>query len=88
MELGFGPKLSRVAAGLCPMLLLGGLEYAFGAWREFAISISLLALFLLLSVLLPVSSNVRRFAGRVARALDVLRPAEWLEDRFENPKRS
>ena len=84
MDLGFGPKFSRIAAGLCLFLLYGVLWYAFGPWEILAISISLLVLFLLLAVLLPESSIVRRFAGRVARVLDVLRLADWLEDRFEN----
>ena len=70
------------------MLLLGGLEYAFRGWKMLAVSIWLLAVFLLLSAFLPDSPVVRTFAGRVARSLDVLRLAEWLEDRFGNLRRS
>jgi hypothetical protein len=65
-------------------LILGLLEYAVGIWKIFAILISLVALFLLLSLLLPGSSAVRKLAGLVARALDVLHWSERLDDYFES----
>jgi hypothetical protein len=84
MDLGFGPRFSRVAAGVCLMLLLGSLEYLVGSRRILAVLISLLALILFLSLLLPGTAKVKMLAGRVARSLDVLRAAEWLENRFEH----
>jgi hypothetical protein len=81
LDLGFSPKLSRVAAGICLLLLLGLLDYVARRWKLIAIPISLVLLLLVLS---SWGSRARKFAGRVAKALDVTRLGEWLEDRFEN----
>ena len=91
MEQGFSPRLSRVAAGVCLILLVGILEHsvgvlrhAIGLWKILAILTSFVAALFLVPALSPVNSTVRSLAGRIARALDLLRIADWLEARFES----
>jgi hypothetical protein len=78
LEQGFAPRLSRVAAGLCACLLLGLLAHVFRGWKLIAIPI-----LILLPLFLVPQAVARKFSGNVAKALDVVRLAEWLDDRFE-----
>ena len=88
MEQGFGPKLSRVAAGICFFLLLLLLNYVFGLGRLLVITLSFLLLLCLLSIALPENSLVKKIVGRASKLLDASILLDWLEDRFEFPKRS
>jgi hypothetical protein len=82
LEQGFGPKLSRVAAGVCFFLFLGVLDYLLGPWVLLAIVLLPLLLALLAVVAFPKSS--RKVVGVVLRSLDIERLLGWLEERFEN----
>ena len=87
MEQGFGPKFSRVAAAACFLLFLGLLDYAFGL-RTLLGALLLFSFFVLLaSFALPHSVFVRRLVRTVARVLDLEGLLEWLEARFENPRK-
>ena len=85
MDLGFGPRLSRVAAGVCFILFVGGLEYLFGIWIVLCIVLLPLLLALLFAVTLPNDSGKKRTIGSAVSSVDVGRFfMEWLDDRFEN----
>jgi hypothetical protein len=92
VESGFGPRLSRVAAGICLLAFLGALEYFFGPWVMLATVMLPVLLALLLTVSLPHSSRKRRVIRLVAGSVDIGKFFfERLDDRFENltrrPKR-
>jgi hypothetical protein len=85
MELGFGPRLSRVAAGVCFLLFLGLLQYFFGLWVMIAIMMLPALLAVLLVVALPNSSRKRRIIGLVTSSVDITGFfVERLDDRFES----
>ena len=83
MELGFGPRLSRVAAGVCFLLFLGALRYLFGPWIWLGIA-GIPLVVLLFLVVFPRNPVARRAGGFTVRALDPLPLLEWLEEGFEN----
>jgi len=85
VDLGFGPKLSRIAAGVCLLLFMGAVQYFFGRWVMFAVFLlpALLALFL--AVALPNSSRKKRIIRLVSSSVDIGSFfIERLDDRFEN----
>ena len=84
MEQGFGPRLSRVAAGVCFFLLMGALQYFFGRWVMLTIVMLPVLLALLLAVALPRSSRKSRIIGLVTSSVDVTSFFERLDDRFES----
>jgi hypothetical protein len=85
MELGFGPRLSRVAAGVCFLLFLGLLQYFFGLWVMIAIMMLPALLAVLLVVAIPNSSRKRRIIGLVTSSVDITGFfVERLDDRFES----
>ncbi|HYM79265.1 MAG TPA: hypothetical protein VE377_25035 [Candidatus Dormibacteraeota bacterium] len=85
MELGFGPRLSRVAAGVCFILFLGALQYFFGRWVMLAIVMLPALLAVLLVVALPNSSRKRRIIRLVTGSVDITDFfMERLDDRFES----
>jgi hypothetical protein len=85
MDQGFGPKLSRVAAGICFLLFLGALQYFFGRWVMYGVLFLPLLLALLLMVTLPKSSRKRRIINLVSNSADVGSFfIERLDDRIEN----
>ena len=88
MEQGFGPKLSRIVAGVCFLLFLGLIDYLFGLRKLFAITLLFLLLVFLLSLALPKSLSLKRLVVRISELLDISHLWNWLEDRFETPKRS
>jgi len=57
LEQGFAPKLSRVAAGISFLLVLGLLQYLFGRWVMLAVVFLPVLVWLLLTVTLPNSSR-------------------------------
>ncbi len=71
MDQGFGPKLSRVAAGVCFLLFLGALGYFFGQWVVYAVLFLPLLLWLLLRVTVPRSYRKKRIIDLVSRSVDV-----------------
>jgi hypothetical protein len=83
MDQGFGPKLSRVAAGVCFLVLGFALQYFFGQWVLIAVLFMPLLMALLLTVTLPKSSRKNRIIGLVSRSVDIGLLVEWLEDRFD-----
>ena len=85
MELGFGPKVSRVAAGVCFLLFVGAVQYFFGRWVVFAVLLLPALLALLLSITLPNSSRKNRIIRLVSSSTDVgTFFIERLDDRFDN----
>ena len=85
MEQGFGPKVSRVAAGVCFLLFVGAVQYFFGRWVVFGVLLLPALLALLLSITLPNSSRKKRIIRLVSSSTDVgTFFIERLDDRFEN----
>jgi len=83
MDLGFGPKLSRVAAGVCLILFFGLLRHLFGLWIWLGIFGPALVALLLL-VTFPRSPAAGRAGSFAVRVPDPLPLLEWLQERFEN----
>ena len=83
MDYGFGPKVSRVAAGVCLLFFLGTLRYFFGRW-VWTIPLLLVLAVLLLALILPRNLAVRQLSGFTAWTMDLEHPFGWLEDRFES----
>jgi hypothetical protein len=71
MDQGFGPKLSRVAAGACFLLFLGVLQYFFGRLVVYGVLLLPVLLALLLMVTLPKSSRKKRIIDLVSNSVDV-----------------
>jgi len=71
MELGFGPRLSRVAAGICLLLFLGLLQYFFGLWVMLSIVFLPVLLGLVVLVALPRGARRKRIIDWGFRYLDV-----------------
>jgi hypothetical protein len=71
MDQGFGPKLSRVAAGVCFLLFLGALQYFFGRWVMYGVMFFPVLIALLLMLTLPSSSRKKRIIRLVSNSVDV-----------------
>jgi hypothetical protein len=85
LEQGFGPKPSRIAAGLAVGLIYGLVDVAFG--RKWAAALLLLQLLILiLSVAFRKNPTMRRFVGRYLKLMDIGGLLEYLEERFEKLK--
>jgi hypothetical protein len=68
MDQGFGPKLSRMAAGVCFLLFLGVLQYFFGRWVMYGVLFFPVLLALLLLATLPKSSRKKRIINLVSNS--------------------
>jgi hypothetical protein len=86
MELEFGPKFSRIAAGLCFASVFGLVEYVLHLHWVFRAVLLLLFLSAMLSIVLPKNVMIENFFRRIARAMNPETLLEWLEDRFEKLK--
>jgi hypothetical protein len=85
MDLGFGPKLSRLAAGICFLLFVMALQYFFGRWVMLAVLFLPVLLWLLLRVTLPRSSRKKKVIDLVSNSVDIRSFfIERLDDHFES----
>jgi hypothetical protein len=83
MDLGFGPRLSRVAAGVCFLLFLGVLQYFFGFWMMLGVMLLPFLLGLFVLIFLPSSPGRKKIIDWGFRYLDVSDFfMERLDDRF------
>ena len=85
MELGFGPRLSRVAAGVCFLLFLGTLQYFFGLWVMLGIMLLPVLLGSLVLIALPRGPGREKIINWGFKHLDIGEFfIERLDDRFES----
>jgi hypothetical protein len=85
MELGFGPKLSRVAAGVCFFLFFGLVAYFFGEYVMFGVMFLPVLLWLIVSLVLPKGPDRKKIADWGFMHLDIAGFfMERLDDRFES----
>ena len=87
MEQGFGPKLSRIVAGISLLSLPALFDYAFGNRVAFVITLSFLLLLFALPIAFPRNLLVKRFSDRFFKIIDIWGHAERFEDWLENFKR-
>ncbi len=86
MEQGFAPRFSRVAAGVCLLLFLAGLQYFFGRWVMLAVIGLPVLMALILTVAIPNSfREKKRIIDLIVRSVDVGSFFfERLDDHFES----
>ena len=85
MNQGFGPNLSRVAAGVCFLLFLGGLQYFFGRIVMYAVVFLPVLLWAMLRLTIPQSYRKKRIINLVSKSVDVQDFfIERLDDHFDS----